>query len=423
MRASFVMERNFLILLSGIFINGIGGGVYAVSGMMLVFQLSGSVIYSGFAFFALTLASAMAFLIAPFANYVTYKKGLIGCEALKFLLLFTIPLFYFTVGLNVFYVILILFIVALISQFSYPIESTIMPIIVGKENIIKANSYFQTVREGMSIVFVAGAGILVVVIGPVQAILITAICHVLSSITYLFFTFQQEKATERPVIGQLVTTYTNDLKAGIRYIQDSLIPKMIVSIVFINFAMGVMMPNMPAFALIKGNGSEALYGFYLAAISLGIMIGAILAPRVKKFSFGLLTIVSFSITGLLWMGAAALPAVPSLIFFCIGTISIGILNILMFSSIQQQVESAFIGRVLTVLTSAASIGMPFGSLLGGYIGETFTAIVPMYLCGIAMIIFSLSWLFNAVLRKLPKIDEAKLFPARPVTETNFEKSL
>ncbi|TSB46067.1 MFS transporter [Alkalicoccobacillus porphyridii] len=393
--------------------------------MLLVLQMSGSVLYSGITFFFLTLASAMAFLIAPFANYVTYKGGLIGSELLKSLLLVTIPLFYFTIGLNVFYVMMLLLIVALISQFSYPIESTIMPIIVGKENIVKANSYMQTIREGMSIVFVAGAGILVVVIGPVQAILITAICHLLSSLTYVFFTFQQESApTEKQSINLLVQTYKIDLRAGIDYMKESLIPKMIVSIVFINFAMGVMIPNMPAFALIKGNGNEALYGFYLASLSLGIMIGALLAPRIKQYGFGMLTIVSFSFTGFLWMGAAVLPAIPSILFFCIGAISIGIINILMFSSIQQQVESAFIGRVLTVLTSAASIGMPFGSLVGGFIGESFTAIVPVFLCGIAMIIFSVSWLSNTLLRKLPKIDEVKLFPARDVDESiQYEKSV
>ncbi|WP_078394082.1 MFS transporter [Shouchella patagoniensis] len=414
---SFVNERNFLILLSGVFINGLGGGIYAVSGMLLVLFLSGSVLYSGFAFFAVTLASAMAFLIAPFANYVTYKKGLIVCEILKSALLFTIPLFYATIGLNVYYVLILLFVVALLAQFTYPIESTIMPIIVGKENIIKANSYLHTIREGMDIAFVAGAGILVAFIGPVQAILITAICHLLSSLTYTLFTFQQnEVSADKQTIRELVNAYTTDLKAGISYMRNSLIPKMIVSIVFINLAMGVMMPNLPAFALIKGDGNEIIYGFYLAGLSLGIMIGAMITSKVKEIGFGRLTIISFCGTGLLWMGAALLPVIPSLLLFCTGAISIGIINILIFSAIQQQVDSALIGRVITVLTSAASIGMPFGALLGGVIGATFTPVVPVFICGGAMIICSISWLCSSVLRKLPKIDEAKLFPEKQAEE-------
>nr|WP_245301459.1 MFS transporter [Virgibacillus natechei] len=402
--------------MSGVFINGIGGGVYAVSGMLLVLHLSGSVLYSGFAFFAVSLANAMGFLVAPLANYFKYKNGLVICGFLKAALLFTIPLCYITVGLNVYYVIFLLFTISLLSQFTYPIESTILPIIVGKDNIIQANSYLQTVREAMDVVFVAGAGILVAFIGSVQAILITAICMLLSALAYTLFNFQQpEESKDKQSVGNVLDVYKSDLKAGIGYIRYSLIPKMIVSIIFINLAMGVMTTNLPAFALIKG-GSEATYGFYMAALSLGIMIGTIMTSKIKEIGFGRLTIISFSGTGVLWMGTALLPVIPSLILFCLGAISIGIINILIFSAVQQQVETLFIGRVITVLSSAASIGIPFGALAGGVIGETFTPVVPVFICGIAMCVFSFSWLSSSVLRKLPKIDEAKLFPAKQVEE-------
>ncbi|MBM0067075.1 MFS transporter [Alkalicoccobacillus gibsonii] len=408
---SFVRERNFLIFLTGLLINGVGGGVYAVSGMLLVLHLTENVLFSGLAYFSITLASALAFLVAPFANYVTYKKGLIVSGLLKSALLFTIPLLYLTVGLNVFYVLVLLFVVALISQFTYPIESTITPIIVGQEHIIKANSFLHTIREGMGIAFLAGAGILVVFVGPVHAIFITAICHLLTAITYLFFNFQQPSLPEsKDSFPQLLSSYTTDLKAGIQYIQHSLIPKMIVSIVFVNLAMGIMIPNLPAFALIKGNENEAIYGLYLASLSFGMMIGAILTPRIKELEFGCLVISSFSVTGMMWIGAAIFPVIPSIVLFCTGAISIGVINILIFSAIQQQVETSFIGRVITVLSSAAAIGAPFGGLIGGVIGSAFTPIVPVFICGVAMIIFSLSWLSSSILRKLPKIEEARLFP-------------
>ncbi|UJL46784.1 MFS transporter [Virgibacillus sp. NKC19-16] len=413
---AFFFERNFLILLSGVFINGIGGGVYAVSGMLLVLHLSGSVLYSGFAFFAVSLATSMGFLVAPLANYFKYKNGLVICGFLKAALLFTIPLCYMTIGLNVYYVILLLFAISLLSQFTYPIESTILPIIVGKDNVIQANSYLHTVREAMDVVFVAVAGILVAFIGSVQAILITAICMLLSALAYTLFSFQQPEATKDKQFDNVLDVYKSDLKAGIGYIRNSLIPKMIVSIVFINFAIGVMTTNLPAFSLIKGDGSEAAYGFYMAAMSLGVMIGTIVTPKVKEIGFGRLIIISFCGTGLLWVGASLLPLIPSLILFSVGTISIGIINILVFSAIQQQVETVFIGRVITVLASASSIGTPFGALAGGVIGEMFTPVVPVFICGIAMFIFSFSWLSSSVLRKLPKIDEAELFPVKRVEE-------
>lgn len=187
---------------------------------------------------------------------------------------------------------------------------------------------------------------------------------------------------------------------------------MIFSIVFINIAMVIMTTNLPAFSLMKGNGIEATYGFYLASISLGTMIGTIISPKLRQINFGKLIIMIFTGTGIMWLGASTLPLVASLILFCIGAISIGVINILVFSSIQKQVETAYIGRVITVLTSAAALGMPLGSLIGGVLGETFAPQIPVMICGISIIIFSIFCLSSSVLRKLPSIDRVNLFGDR-----------
>lgn len=123
---------------------------------------------------------------------------------------------------------------------------------------------------------------------------------------------------------------------------------------------------------------------------------------------------AFFTTSVLWMGTAIFPLTASLICYCLGAISIGILNILVFSSIPKQVEPIFIGRVITLLTSVASCGMPLGSLIGGVLGGTFSTTIPVLICGIAMILFSLYWLSSTVLRTLPTIDNVKLFSGRVV---------
>ncbi|MGY0694920.1 MFS transporter [Virgibacillus sp. FSP13] len=410
----FMLEKNFLLLMTGVIVNGIGSGIYLVAGMLLVLNLSGSVLYSGFAAFAISSAGALSFLIAPLANYAKYKNGLVYSNLIKAIILFTIPLLHYTIGLNVWYVIILLFIVALFTQYTYPIESTILPIIVGKDNVVEANSYLQTIREAMDIAFIAGAGIIISFIGTIPAISITTICLVLLTILYAFFNFQQPDISREKSqsIGSAANVYIIDLKAGFNYIRNSLVPKMIFSIVFVNIAMIIMTTNLPAFSLIKGNGIEAAYGFYLASMSLGIMIGTIISPKLKHINFGKLIIITFIGTGIMWMGTATLPLVASMILFCTGAISLGILNLLVFSSIQKQVETAYIGRVITLLTSAASLGMPLGSLIGGVLGEAFTPEISVVICSISMIIFSIYWLSSSVLRKLPSIDSVNLFSDR-----------
>lgn len=407
----FMVEKNFLILMTGVFVNEIGSGIYLIAGMLLVLNLSGSVFFSGLAVFAITSASALSFLIAPLANYAKYKNGLVYSNLIKAIILLTIPLLHYTTGLNIWYVISLLFIVALFTQYTYPIESTILPIIVGKDNVVQANSYLQTIREAMNIAFIAAAGIIITFIGTIPAITITASCLLLVSLLYAFFNFQQPEISRDKFqsIGSAANVYIIDLKAGFNYIKNSLVPKMIFSIAFINIAMVIMTTNLPAFSLAKGNGIEATYGFYLASLSLGIMIGTIITPKLKHLDFGKLIIVSNIGTGIMWIGTSTLPLVASMTLFCIGAISIGILNILIFSSIQKQVETAYIGRVITLLSSTAALGMPLGALIGGFIGEVFAPKISVMICGISMIIFSIYWLSSSVLRKLPDIDSVKLF--------------
>ncbi|MFD1068002.1 MFS transporter [Oceanobacillus locisalsi] len=407
----FILERNFLILIAGVFINGLGNGIYSVAGMLLVLKLSGSVLYSGFAFFAITSAGALSFLIAPLANYAKYKNSLVYSNLIKAVILLTIPLLHYTIGLHVWYVISLLFIIALFTQYTYPIESTILPVIVGKDNVIDANSYLQTIREAMDIAFIAGAGIIITIIGTVPAISITAGCLLLVSLSYAFFNFKQPAISgeKSQSVRSAVHIYYIDLRAGFHYIRNSLVPKMIFSIIFVNIAMIIMTTNLPAFSLIKGNGTEAIYGFYLASMSLGIMTGTMITPKIKHFDFGKLIIFSYVGTGILWLGTAILPLAASMVLFGMGAISIGVLNILVFSSIQKQVETTFIGRVITLITSAASLGMPAGALIGGVLGETFAPEIPVMICGVSMIIFSIFWLCSSVLRQLPAIDNVKLF--------------
>ncbi|GGA75047.1 MFS transporter [Ornithinibacillus halotolerans] len=407
----FVRERNFLLLMTGVFINEIGSGLYLIAGMLLVLNLSGSVFFSGLAVFAITSAGAMSFLIAPLANYAKYKNSLVYSNLIKGLILLSIPLLHYTIGLNVWYVISLLFIVALFTQYTYPIESTVLPIIVGKDNIVEANSYLQTIREGFNIAFLAGAGIIVTFIGTIPAISIFAVCLLVVSLLYTFFNFPQPDISRENLksVQSATIAYVSDLKGGFNYIKNSLVPKMIFSIVFINIAMVIMTTNLPAFALTKGNGTEAAYGFYLAAMSLGMLIGALVTPKLKHIDFGKLIIVTFFGTGLMWMGTATLPLIPSIMLYCAGAVSIGVLNILVFSSIQKQVETQFIGRVITLLTSAASIGMPVGALIGGFIGEAFAPHISVMICSISIILFSVYWLSSSVLRKLPSIEHVNLF--------------
>ena len=403
-----VFNYNFNILLSGVFVKSLGSGMYSIGAMMLVLFISGDPFYSGVAFFVVTLPSCFSFLIAPFANYVSYKRALVLCELSKSLLLLSIPLLYTFSMLYVWTVIMIMFLVAVISTFTYPIETTLVPSFVGKDNVVKANSYINMLRESLDIVFLAVAGIIIAMIGSVTAILITAGCHLITTGLYLLFRLESSKSNEPFSIKQTIKNYKTDLSEGLFYIRHSILPHIIAGAVLINFFTGSMFASIPAFSLMKG-GSEASYGYYMVAMTIGLLIGSFVTPKIKQLPYSALTMGAALGAGVFWIGSAYLSTWYSLIFYCIGFIGVGVINILIFSIVQQQVEERMIGRVITILISLSAIGQPFGALLGGSISSILSPTYSVLMAGIIMVVFSIYFLAHPLLRSLQSIDKLSIF--------------
>ena len=149
-----------------------------------------------------------------------------------------------------------MFLVSVISTFTYPIETTLIPTFVGKENVVKANSYINMLRESLDVVFLAVAGIIIAIIGSVTAILITAICHLITTGLYLLFRLKVKKSNDAFSMKQTINRYKADLKEGFLYICYSIIPHIIAGAVLINFFTGSMFASIPPYSLMKGGGKD-----------------------------------------------------------------------------------------------------------------------------------------------------------------------
>lgn len=183
---------------------------------------------------------------------------------------------------------MIMFLVAMISTFTYPIETTLVPSFVGKENVVKANAYINMLRESLDIVFLAVAGIIIAMIGNVTAIFITAECHLMTTGLYLFFQLESKKSNESFSIKQTIENYKTDLSEGLVYIHHTILPHIIAGAVLINFFTSSMFASIPAFSLMKGE-SEAYYGYYMVAMTIGLLIGSFVTPKIKQLRYSALT--------------------------------------------------------------------------------------------------------------------------------------
>ena len=148
------------------------------------------------------------------------------------------------------------------------------------------------------------------------------------------------------------------------------------------------------------------YGFFLAAISAGSLIGALFSSWVGKRNVGRVSIIGFATGATFWFLSTIVPFQwLSILLFGLAWIPIGATNILFATISQIVIPNQYIGRINSVMRSMSTIAMPIGSLIGGYTANVFSSQLIFALASIGILFISLVWLLHPKLRTLPKADE------------------
>src|SRR5690606_13986730 len=89
-----------------------------------------------------------------------------------------------------------------------------------------------------------------------------------------------------------------------------------------NFALGMMMAILPVYADYRGGA--AMYGFFLASFSCGMLVGSFLATLAEKAPLGKVTMISFSFGACSWILSAMIGINSiSILLFGISAIPLG----------------------------------------------------------------------------------------------------
>ncbi|MCL1630818.1 MFS transporter [Sporolactobacillus sp. CPB3-1] len=399
-------NRNFRLLFSARLITNIGDSVYYVAAMWLVYQLSGSAFYSGIAGFLTMLPRVMQFIVGPIIDRYPIKKLIIVTQLAQAILLVVIPVTAWLNVLNVPLILIVMPVVSFFNQFSFPAESALIPQLLHKEQRIRANSLMTLAYQGTDAVFQAVGGLLIMVAGAVtlySADVITFFCAI------LLFSMLRLPAADRPTqqvsFQAQCRRYFSDLGEGIYQVSHSIIGKMIVGSLIINFALGALYAALPAFSDQKG--SAALYGFMMAAMAIGTLFGALIAPQFEKKPIGKMLMVGYSVGFLLWMTAALTPnplLVPLL--FLLSMILPGCNNIINFTLIQNIVPHTMLARIMSLVASLATCIMPLGSLIGGVLSVVFGATAVFTAAGFGFLCYAVYVACTPALRHLPSCSKA-----------------
>lgn len=396
-------NRNFLLLFLGRIFTNIGDSLYYVAAMWLVYKLSGSPFYSGLAGFLTLLPSALQFLTGPFVDRWSIKNTLVITQVLQCVLILIIPITHYFDLLTVQLLLIIMPIVAFIEQFAYPAQSKALPLLLNKTQLLKGNSLFSFAYQGIDLICTTLSGILVALLGAITLYVIDSFTFAITAL--LFFSLKMPKQTET---GTSLSTkqYFSDLKEGFSIVFRSLMGVFLIGSVVANFSIGMTMAILPSFA--DSLGGVKSYGFFLAAISAGSLIGALFSSWVGKRNVGRVSIIGFATGAIFWFLSTIVPFQwLSIFLFGLAWIPIGATNILFATISQIVIPNQYLGRINSVTRSMGTIAMPFGSLIGGYTANVFSSQLIFALASIGILFISLVWLLHPKLRSLPKADEIK----------------
>ncbi|PEX92494.1 MFS transporter [Bacillus cereus] len=394
-------NRNFLLLFLGRIFTNIGDSLYYVAAMWLVYKLSGNPFYSGLAGFLTLLPSALQFLTGPFVDRWSIKNTLVITQVLQCILILIIPITHYFDLLTVQLLLIIMPIVAFIEQFAYPAQSKALPLLLHKTQLLKGNSLFSFAYQGIDLICTTLSGILVALFGAITLYVIDSFTFAITAL--LFFSLKMPKQTETGV-ALSTKQYFSDLKEGFSIVFRSLMGVFLIGSVVANFSIGMTMAILPSFA--DSLGGVKLYGFFLAAVSAGSLIGALFSSWVGKRNVGRVSIISFAAGAFFWFLSTIVPFQwLSIFLFGLAWIPIGATNILFATISQIVIPNQYIGRINSVMRSMGTIAMPFGSLIGGYTANVFSSQLIFALASIGILFISLVWLLHPKLRALPKADE------------------
>ncbi|MFC6731396.1 MFS transporter [Haladaptatus sp. DYSN1] len=396
----------FVRLMAGRLVTNAGDSLYYIAAMWLVYSLTGSAFYTGLAGFLTMLPGAFQFLAGPLVDRVSIRRVLVTTQVIQGVLVLTIPLAHYTGHLTVWFVLTVMPVLASLNQLVYPAQITALPRLVDDEHLVPANSAFSFAYQGVDLVFNAVGGIVVAVFGAVTLFLVDSVTFAAAAL--LFFSVRvppaedaDADATESPL-----QTYLTDLREGIAALRASPLFLLILGAVVANFAFSGYFAVLPAYADTLGN--SAAYGLLLAALSAGMLAGALGAGTVDHFAFGRLIVVSYLLSGVLWVLAVLAPSLAlTAALFAVAAVPIGATNVLVMTLVQTSMPERLVGRVTSVLVSMATVATPFGALLGGAAADASGPTVVMLATGVSFVFVAGYVIALPRLRKLGPIGDVE----------------
>ncbi|MGB8699986.1 MAG: MFS transporter [Thermosynechococcaceae cyanobacterium] len=395
-----LQNRNFLFLWAGQVFSQLADKVYLVLMIALItshFQSAGQTV-SGWVSSVMVAFTIPAVLFGSVAGVLVdrwpKKWTMVLTNVLRGALVLILPALLWSVQsqgsfLNVpigFWVVLgVTFLVSTLTQFFAPAEQATIPLIVERQSLLNANSFYTfTMMLAVVVGFAAGDPLLnlanvlfaqVPFVGSFSRELVVGGSYAIAGILLLFLTVGE---TSRPQVTDLHQVWS-DIRDGLQFIdahrrvKSALIQLVILFSIFA--ALAVLVVRM---AEVLPEIEPSQFGFLLAAGGVGMAIGLGILNRIGHR----MTYRRLSFYGAMGMGLALMSLAftthrlwPTLGLLTILGTCAALIGVPMQTTIQEQTPEALRGKVFGLQNNAVNIALS----------------LPLALAGVAETVWGLKW--------------------------------
>lgn len=398
LRQRFAVLSNpaFRRMLGGRAVSFLGDGLFTVAAMWLVFDLTGSAAYTGLAGFLLRAPRMLKLLAGPLVDRSSLSRVLTGSEALGAGLAAIVPLVALAGERSVWVVLAVLPLMGLTELFAAPAQTAALPRIVEQESLVRANSAFSIVTSAVDAGAKAVGGLLIAAFGAVALYGIDAATYAVAALLFLGLVIPDaevdsgESGDSGDDDGFNFATYRRELRAGLAVLTGSALGAMLLASLAANFLTSAAFAVLPAYADSLAGASS--YGFLLSALTIGVVLGSLVAPAVETRPLGLTSAVGFLLAGALWVvGVAAGSVFLTAVLFGASRVPVGVYNVGVQATMQTGVPDDRLGRVTATVSSLSNVVGPAGLLLGGLAGDLLGARVVLLAGGAGTVLTGLLW--------------------------------
>lgn len=290
----------------------------------------------------------------------------VGCIILVSL----IPLLYNLSVLQLWHLYVVSFILAVLSMLFDVATITVIPQIAGP-SLTRANSAYQMVNQIASLAGPALAGIIIAIIGGINALWINALSFIATLVAVLLLPkLEKKKPTDRA--KTLLQTIKNDMREGLKWlINDRLNLALSLQAMVGNFGASAVLGGLMYYLLSTLNLSAEESGINYTLIGVGGLLGSIIViPLEQRFRRGiliptLLAVGAIGLTYAIWSEYWLAPGIS----FGLAMICNIAWNTIVASVRQETVPTDMQGRVLGFSRVLTRLAMPLGALVGGLISD------------------------------------------------------